>query len=358
MEERVRIVSVDYLNKGDILGKSVYDDRCQLLLSKNIELTPKYIERLKLSNIHCVYIEDDISAGIEFDNIITDEIKIQSIKAVKDVFKETIKKKDGGISEKDINSISDIIDEMMALIYSNHDTLYVMTELMGTDMYTYNHSAEVAVISMLVAKSIGLNQSFIQKIGVGALLHDIGKMKIPTEVLNKIEPLTEEEMKLMRTHASLGYELLKNSDTISPISRQIILLHHEKLDGKGYPLGLSQDEIPVHVRIVTICDVFNALISNRSYRDKLSVDEALEIIRGEAIYQLDREIYYHLLKVVNIYPQGTIVQLSNNEKAIVIKENKDSQTRPVVQIIRNNVKAEIINLMDDLTLFVSKTVDL
>jgi len=358
VEVPLRLKSIDRIASGDVLGKSVYDDKCQLLLARNVTLTSNYIDRLRQASIQCVYIEDEISEGIEPDHFVSNELKVKSINVVQNVFKHASDKKSVGVNAQQIEKIKDIIEEMMETIFSNRDTLYVMTELMGTDMYTYNHSAEVAVLSMLVAKSLGMNQQFIQKIGVGALLHDIGKMRIPTEVLNKVDTLTDEEMKLVKEHATFGYELLKESATISPISRQIILLHHEKLDGKGYPMRLASDEIPVHVRIVTMCDIFNALISNRSYREKLNVDEALEILRAEAIYQLDREIYYHLLKVVNIYPPGTIVELSNGSIGIVIKENREAQTRPTIQLVVDNKKGEIINLMDNLTLFISKTIEL
>ena len=108
----------------------------------------------------------------------------------------------------------------------------------------------------------------------------------------------------------------------------------------------------------SLCDIFNAVTSSRSYKRKLNADEALELIQAEAIYELDREVYYHLLKVVNIYPKGTVVQLSNGELGIVIKENKEAQTRPTVQIIREKKRAEVVDLMDHLTLFVSKTIEL
>lgn len=353
----MRIKSIERVEIGDILGKAVYDDKCQLLLAKGVSLSASYIERLIRSNIHCVYVDDEISEGLEFENVIPDEVKVKSVNAVKTIFRDIEKKKDVCISNGQIESIQDIIEQMLELIYNSKDTLYVMTELMGTDMYTYNHSAEVAILSMLVAKSLGLNSQYIQKIGIGAIMHDIGKMKIPNEVLNKIAPLTENEMENIKEHARLGYDLLKDSMTVSSLSRQIVLLHHEKLDGNGYPMKMEGENIPVHVRIVTICDIFNALVSNRSYREKMNVDMALETLRAEAVYQLDREIYYHLIKVVNIYPVGTMVELSNGLVGIVIKENKEAQTRPVIQIVRDRKKAEIINLLSELTLFINKTID-
>lgn len=354
----MRLKSLEYVESGDVLGKPVYDDKCQLLLAKNVILSENYIERLKKANIQCVYIEDDLSKGIEFNSVVSDELKVKSISAVKSVFKEMSENKGHTYQIKSIDSIKRIVEEIMSVIYDNPSTLYCMTELMGTDMYTYNHSAEVAVLSMLVAKSMKLNETFIQKIGIGAMLHDIGKMKIPGEVLNKVEKLTDFEVGLVKDHVQLGYDMLKDNDFISPLSRQIVLLHHEKLNGVGYPFSLVGDQIPIHVRIVTLCDIFNAVSSNRAYKGRMNADEALEILRAESIYELDRDIYYHLLKVVNIYPPGTLVELSNGEIGIVIKENHEAQTRPVVQVIRDRKKAEVLDLMDYLTLFIRKTIEI
>ena len=353
----MRLKSIEHLKAGDMLAKPVYDDKCQLLLSKDAILTESYIKRLEQSNIQCVYVEDELSHGIEFESVVSDELKIRSVNTIKHVFKSLSERKSSMYTVKDLDAIKDVIDALMDEIFSHRNTLYCMTELMGTDMYTYHHSAEVAILSMLVARSMGLNNAFIHKIGVGALLHDIGKMKIPGELLNKTGMLTEEETELLRTHPQLGYNMLKESANISPISRQIVLLHHEKLNGVGYPLGLKNQDIPVHVRVVTMCDIFNATTSNRSYKNRLNADMALEILRVETVYELDREIYHHLLKVANIYPAGTLVELSDGRLAIVVKENHEAQTRPVLQIVKNNVRDESINLMDHLTLFISRTID-
>lgn len=354
----MRLKSLEHVEVGEMLGKPVYDDKCQLLLAKDVILTQNYIDRLKKANVQCIFIEDELSEGLEATYIVSDTLKIQSVMSVKNAFKDLAERKGTNYNIKSIDSIKQVVDDMMRVIYDNPHTLYCMTELMGTDMYTYNHSAEVAVLSMLVAKSMKLNDTFIQKIGVGAILHDIGKMNIPAELLNKVEPLSDDELKQVKDHVQMGYDLLKDNDFISPISRQIVLLHHEKLNGSGYPYMLSGDDIPIHVRIVTLCDIFNAISSNRAYKSRINADEALETIRAEAIYELDRDIYYHLLKVVNIYPVGTLVELSSGDVGIIIKENLDAQTRPVVQIIRDKKREEIVNLMDYLTLFITKTVDI
>ncbi|MBM7562694.1 HD domain-containing phosphohydrolase [Fusibacter tunisiensis] len=353
----MRLKGLESIREGDVLAKPVYDDKCQLLLAKDAVLTESYIHRLSQANVQCVYIEDELSQGLEFENVIPDTLKIKSINTIKQAFKTLSERKSATYTVGNIDAIKDVIESLMSAIYANKDTLFCMTELMGTDMYTYNHSAEVAILSMMVAKSMGFNNLFIEKIGMGALLHDIGKMKIDSSIVHKNSELTEDEYEEMKKHPQLGYDLMKEIYNISPISRQIILLHHEKLNGVGYPLGLEESDIPVHVRVVTICDIFNAITSSRSYKKKMNADEALEVLRVESVYELDREIYHHLMKVANIYPAGTLVELSNGQLAIVVKENKEAQTRPVVQIVKSGKRAEVLDLMEHLTLFVSRTVD-
>lgn len=353
----MRLKSIDHLTRGDRLAKPIYDNKCQLLLTRETLLTEGYIERLKKANVQCAYIEDALSEGIELNEIISDELKIRSVSTVKNVFSALANDKTHVYTVKSYEIIQSLIDEMLSAIYDNPATLYHMTELMGTDMYTYYHSAEVAILSMLVARSMGLNDTFVKKIGIGAMLHDIGKMKIDQTILNKIEPLTTEEIDALKDHPRLGYDMLKDSLEISPISRQIVLLHHEKLNGSGYPMGLSNAEIPIAVRVVTMCDIFNAVTSNRSYKRRMNADHALELLRAETVYELDREVFHHLLKVVNIYPAGTLVKLSDGRTAIVIKENPYTQTRPTVHIVENNVKTEKVDLMDYLTLFIEETIE-
>lgn len=353
----MRLKSIERVDIGDVLAKPVYDNKCQLLLAKSAPLTEQYIKRLKDANVQCVYIDDALSEGIEIEQVIPDELKIRSINTVKNVFQTLSSSKGNMYTVKTFEDIKSIVDTILGMIYENNQTLYCMTELMGTDMYTYYHSAEVAILSMMVARSMGLNNTFIEKIGVGAMLHDIGKMNIDAAILNKIDPLTTEERELIKKHPQMGYDMLKESLNVSPISRQIVLLHHEKLNGSGYPLGLQSQEIPIAVRVVTMCDIFNAITSNRSYKPRLNADLALELLRTETVYELDREVFHHLLKVVNIYPKGSLVELTDGRVGMVIEENKMVQTRPVVQIVENGQKKEIVDLMMHLTLFIAKTLD-
>ncbi|MGX8795619.1 HD-GYP domain-containing protein [Fusibacter sp. JL298sf-3] len=353
----MRLKSIERLEIGEKLAKPIYDNKCNLLLAKDCVLTQNYLKRLKEANIQCAYIDDALTQDLIMEEVIPDELKIRSVSTVKNAFESLAKNQGNVYTLGNCEAIKQTVDTMLQLIYENHSTLYCMTELMGTDMYTYYHSAEVAILSMMVARSMGLNNTFVEKIGIGAMLHDVGKMKVDATLLNKREPLTEAEWLLMKEHPKVGYEMLKDATNISPISRQIVLLHHEKLDGSGYPHGFENAEIPIAVRVVTMCDIFNAVTTNRSYKQRMNADMALELLRAETVYELDREVLHHLLKVVNIYPVGTFVELSDGREAVVIEENKLIQTRPKVQVVENRQRQDVIDLMEHLTLFVARTLD-
>ncbi|HPW41973.1 MAG TPA: HD-GYP domain-containing protein, partial [Bacillota bacterium] len=173
----------------------------------------------------------------------------------------------------------------------------------------------------------------LRELGMGAMLHDIGKTRIPHEILNKPESLTKEEFELVKKHTSYGYELLKRSDVLSTYASYIALTHHERHDGEGYPLGLRGEEIHEFARIVSVADVFDAITSDRVYKKRINVNEAVEYLIGMGDHQFDYNIVRSFIEHITIYPPGTCVLLNSGEKAIVVDVNKKYPNRPIVRIL-------------------------
>jgi len=171
------------------------------------------------------------------------------------------------------------------------------------DSYTEGHSKRVAVYSFLIGKVLGLSDKILERIYIGAFLHDIGKIGIPDAILLKPTVLTPIEKKLVQKHPVLGFELLKDRKKNLPCVLDIILKHHERLDGSGYPLGLTYKEIPYYVNIVSIADVFDALTTERPYKAALSLDKALSVIKedkGKAFYSEITEVALEVLETIGI----------------------------------------------------------
>lgn len=364
----MRLVSIDKIEKGMIVGKKVYNNVGSILLYEDIVLTGDYIERLKNMNIPSLYIKDDISKGIEVDEIIDNELKIGTIITLEKEF-EFLKNKDKKgkklLPQKSYNKIKNVVEDILEQLLFSDSTLMNMTKLMSTDIYTYEHSVNVSILSMMIATELNFPKKKVIDIGLGAMLHDIGKMAIDEEVLFKAGRLSDEEFEHIKEHPVLGYEMVKDDRFISPIAKSIILLHHEKLDGSGYPRHLKGKDFNKldHVKIVTAVDILDALINDRVYKKKMPVYEAVELVSSNVPMKIDSKIFDILKKKIEPYPTGSGVILTDGRIGLVEKNNYDNPTRPCIRIIYDEKGNEleekkVINMMENLTVFIDDFYDL
>lgn len=235
--------------------------------------------------------------------------------------------------EIDTKSVDSTVGRMVDSLFRNPDALTSLSRLKSFDDYTFSHCVNVSILSLAIGKHMGLKKKEIKDLGIGAILHDIGKMLVPESILKKPAKLTEDEFSVMRTHASLGDDLLSQNSEISREARQVALHHHERFDGSGYPAGLAGEEIPIFARIGAVADIYDAMSSNRVYQKAVAPEEALRklyIMRGT---HLDPAIVERLIKCLGIYPIGTLVELNTNEKAIVRSLNPANPLKPTVLMV-------------------------
>jgi putative nucleotidyltransferase with HDIG domain len=363
----MRIIDIDHIKPNMRIGKTIYSENGDILLSKNTLLKESYINRLKDKNIPAIYIDDEISKGVEPKSIVSVETKLRAINTIRRIYNAVDPSKRDN-NKKILNpeifmSLNSTIEKIVGEIRKNHELSFNMVELLSTDLYTYTHSVNVTILSLMMSHELGYSEADQFKIGIGCLLHDIGKVLVDDEILHKREALSASEFRKMQKHSKDGYDMIKDNDSLTAISKNIVLLHHEKLDGSGYPYQLKGDEIKKHVRISTIADIFDAVTSDRVYSKELPVYKGLELVASYAPAKIDEELYHILSKKIAPYPLGTSVQLSNRYKGIVCDLNKDHPTRPIVKVIYNE-KGEVfkeelmIDLMKDLTLFINKKIEL
>lgn len=359
----MRLIAVDAIKECDKLGKTIYSADAALLLSAGVDLSPNMVRSLKKNNIYYVYIEDGLSQGIDPKPIIPDEVKVRSVAKVEKImtnnFNHKVIQKGKALDEKVINEFKDIVKELLDILADMPERLYNMVELMGTDMYTYSHSVNVAVMSMVIGLALKLDREKIQHMSLGALMHDLGKMFVSEEVLNKPENLTPDEFDHMKEHVTFGYELVKDDIALSGITKQIVYGHHERLDGTGYPRGLVDPQISLYTRIVSICDMFDALTTNRVYQTKMPVYKAIDVLMAEAIHRIDADLLKTFINNIAIYKPGEIVILEDGRKGVVVEVKKGYATRPVVRIIEDALgqKPYEIDLRYNLSLFIKDVVD-
>ncbi len=238
----------------------------------------------------------------------------------------------------DTGAAKEIVADMADSIIRNPNALVWLTHLKRRDDYTAIHSMNVCIISLAFARSCGFPVEQLKTIGTGALLHDIGKMKVPDEILNKPGKLTEQEFEVMKKHPAYGYELLKDDKQISADSLDIVLSHHEHTNGSGYPNALTEHEINPLTRIVCIVDVYDAVTSGRVYHNAMTPHDALKNIYNWTPGNFDQGLVEIFIKSLGIYPIGTIVELTTGQTAIVSSINEDHHLKPTVMLVLDKIK--------------------
>ncbi|MCK8061643.1 MULTISPECIES: HD-GYP domain-containing protein [unclassified Fusibacter] len=340
----MRIKHISNVREGDVLGRTLFDDGLRRMVNRGTVLTSSIIDKLEKLGYSRVYISDHTD-DLPINPLISDETMIKSIGAVKQVFKD-MKRGQHQLKEGQAHPVLEtekfeaVVDDLYAAMFNNDHLMYYMVVLMGSDAYTYRHSVEVSVLSMLTAQALGYDESMVKHIGMGAILHDIGKVQVPDEILNKKGSLTPEELAEVKKHVTYGYEMVKSDRRITAYAKNIILKHHERLDGKGYEGGLLEKEIDDYVNIVTVADIFHALISERVYKNCIPVTQAVSILREGVGQQIKYNVLAGFLAHIAIYPPGTRVKLNNGDEATVIDVKKKQPHKPIISIMKDNKRIE------------------
>ena len=309
------------------------------LLKEGAILTKDNILKLSNFNISGVYIDDGRT-----NPILDEKLRKESVRAVKEIFNlcentQTI------LNENTLKQIESISEKLVDNIYSDKQISVSISDLQTYDLNTYLHSVSVTVISIAIGTALSLTKMELCKLGVCALLHDIGKIEIPIEIINKPSKLTKEEFEIVKTHAQLGGNFVMDHKCVSDDIYMGIISHHEKYNGTGYPHALKKEEIPLFGRIIAVADVYDALTGNRPYRNPIKPLEAIEYIMAGVGSSFDYNIVKAFLRKIEPYPVGSYVKLSDKRCARVIGVNKDSPLRPIIKIADRSSK--IIDLKND-----------
>ena len=236
-------------------------------------------------------------------------------------------------SEKQLDTIKDIIMGIVNEVQSNVNVKINIVDLRTYDDYTFSHSINVAVLSVVVGTVIGLNRYELNDLALGALIHDIGKVFCDKNIINKPGKLTPEEYEEVKRHAERGYNYLYSSTNIPESSKLAVLTHHEQYNGFGYPDKRVGEDIPLFGRIISVVDVYDALTSDRSYRKAMLPSQAFEYILSGYNTMFDPQIVEAFIKKVAFYPVGTCVRLSNGLVGIVVENYDSSYLRPLIRVI-------------------------
>jgi len=332
----MRLVSIHNCKSGMTLGKAVYHENGKMLIASGIELTERFINRLKEQGITHLYIQDPVTDDISIDETIPFELRTQTIQMIQTVFKNVHEVK-GTRKLSDLIKVSDFqksIQNIVSLLQSNKRVIDLLTHINVKDNYLFSHSLNVMIYSSALAVEKGLPTEKIYEVAVGCLLHDIGKMLLPEEILHKPGKLTDEEFAQIKEHTNIGFELLRKEWDIPLLAAHCAFQHHERWDGTGYPRGLKGEEIHPYARMMAVGDVFDALTTHRVYRRAMLPHEAMELIFSETNHHFEQEMVELFRKKIAIYPIGLTVKLSTGETGVVVGYNQHSIDRPIVRIFK------------------------
>ncbi len=238
----------------------------------------------------------------------------------------------------DIKEVKATVSECVRSVLRNPDAMLWMSKLRDKDAYTSEHSLNVGLLAIAFGRHFGASEEDLNKLGMAGMLHDVGKMQTPQDVLLKEGRLSDDEFELMKMHAQQGRDILLSHRNIYHGAIDVAYGHHENLDGSGYPRGIKSGGITDFTRIVTLCDVYDAITSDRIYKRGASSLNALKIIQDQAGKKFDARLAQEFIECIGLYPPGSIVELHNGEAGIVISTNHRHRHLPKVMIVRDQQK--------------------
>jgi HD-GYP domain-containing protein (c-di-GMP phosphodiesterase class II) len=314
----MRYVTLDRVKPGMSVGKSIYDESGRVLVNYRVKLSEHLIARMKQLGLPGLYIEDALSQDITIEELISDELQIKASKA---------------LQKMDIDAALTAADTITNELSMNGEISMNLVSLRTNSDYTYKHSVNVAVLSVITGIGLGMKKGLLSELAAAGLLHDIGKVNIPHVILDKPGPLTEEEYAVVKNHSEFGYEKIKDNILISSKTKMGVYSHHENINGTGYPLGLCGDQIYMFAKIIHIADVYDALISQRTYKRAHSPAEAIDFIKNNAGTMFEPEYVEAFLTYIPLYPKGRNIILNDGQVAIVVENRQHHTLRPIVRLL-------------------------
>jgi len=329
----LRKIPVALLKPGMKVGKSLYSSRGELLLSAGSILTAKNIERLKALKIPALYVADGFLDGVAVEDVITEETRVQAVVQVRELLQEQgLPLKGAGRAILKVRQIAETLESIIDQLLANRSLVVNLVDIRAIDDYTFGHCVNVCVLSLLTGITLGYDRGKLFRLGLGAILHDVGKVAVPGEILNKPGELTEGELAVIRQHPEKGRRVVSRMPGVSFVSVQVVYQHHERYDGSGYPLGLKGEDVHELAYVCGVADVFDALTADRVYRRAYPVHEAYELVAGAGNQLFAFRVVRAFLENVAAYPVGTWVRLSTGETGLVVENKRGFSLRPRVRV--------------------------
>ncbi len=329
---------IEELVGNEILSKPLMTLDYQIILPEGAQLRPDYIERLKSMGVTDVWVLEEYYDETDALSVLKDNIYSSVKQKVQDVLERHTYQNNEELSE-----LITAVNHIMGVILEDKNVLEQMFELRQRSTDLYEHSVNVCAFSILTALKCKLDQKSIHDLGVGCLLHDIGLRYQTLDAFRlNMSEISRQDMAEYKKHPVYGYDALKNENWLSTTSLNIILLHHETLDGEGFPV--HSKEISMECHIAMVCDTFDEMISGIGC-ERVKLYEVVEYLKNYKNVKFDGKVVEAFLGFIAVYPTGTMVITNEGERRIVVRQNKDFQERPVIRITHNNKGEEVTGIV-------------
>ncbi|MGE5485831.1 MAG: HD-GYP domain-containing protein [Ignavibacteriales bacterium] len=346
----MRLVPVVQASPGMRLGRSVFNVDGRLILAAGITLRQRYIDQLLEQGYNAVYIADDV-VQVEIPEVVGAETRQQVVKCVVEFAEKAVigalsRNGNSGQMPRAYHRVGrgerpNLVAKMTRAsqmlveeILSKKEVVIGLLDIKSLNDYTFAHCVQVAVLSIVVARAMRYPRAEIVEMGVGALLHDVGKVEVSEYIWKRKGELSTDEMQIVQLHPERGFDFLRQAK-VDLLSAHVALQHHERWDGSGYPRGLKGEQIHKYARLCAVCDVYDAMTSDRPHRNALHPSEALAFLTENAGSLYDPRAVQALTSVVAPYPVASNVLLSTGEIAVVKKLNLGALDRPVVVVTKD-----------------------
>ncbi len=255
----------------------------------------------------------------------------------------------------EVAQAQELVEEISESVLRQPHALISLARLKNADEYTYMHSVAVCALMIALARQLELDEDMMRECGLAGLLHDLGKMGIPNKILNKPGKLTDEEFTTIKSHPQIGASILMDNPLVSPMVLDVVLHHHEKVDGSGYPHKLSGDTISLFAKMGSVCDVYDAITSNRPYKKGWSPAESIRKMAEWSKGHFDEAVFQAFVKTVGIYPTGSLVRLESGRLGVVTEQSETSLLTPKVKVFFSaKMKTPILQETLDLSKLIGK----
>jgi HD-GYP domain-containing protein (c-di-GMP phosphodiesterase class II) len=356
----MRLVAVDRLETGARLGRDVLIGSGIPLLRAGVRLSARYIDGLRQAGVTGVYVDDELSAGIDPLSPISDATRRAATTALTSAFELVADEQSGTavtISDRTVGTLKEVAAQIVQDVLSCGDAAVALQDLATIDAYTLQHSIDVTALGVLLGerhtrvhgwtdwngeRRYDRLEQRLTLLGTGLLLHDIGKLAIPAEVLQKTGELTDDEWQLVREHPAIGYRMLSTGGGLSEVAKSVVRSHHERWDGSGYPAGAVGERIPQLARLAAVADVFDAITAQRAYKTAAPLHVGVQVIAEGAGTLFEPALVATFVSSVAPYPPGLAVMLSDGRRGIVAECPPTAVDRPLVRIVEGGrIVAEV-----------------